>query len=87
MSAIPTATPEEIKAAFNTLEKCLSTILLPTFHGGGICLTASDFMFMGKDPNNGSISFKSRETRNYVYLIHDRLFMPRFDKPFHKGVF
>lgn len=29
MSATPTATPEEIKAAFNTLEKCLSTILLP----------------------------------------------------------
>lgn len=82
-------TEAEAAAAFELLAVELAKVELELIDGGRAKLDASEFMLMHLDTSRTPPrwGFKSRKTRNYVYLDSAGLFVPRTVHPFHRGEF
>jgi hypothetical protein len=83
-------TQQVVNDYFARLEKVLKFRMLPTQDGGKRMAEAEEFMFMQVN-SDGSLGFKHRDTRNYVYLKRDHegddyLKIPT-GGPFHGGTF
>lgn len=65
----------------------LAGAILRDEHGNPVRRTVGDFMLMNTT-DDGGFAFKSRETRNYVFLsASGRLSIPRTNRAFMRGHF
>lgn len=73
--------------SFEKLEKALAKIYLIDTDGNKVIRTTEHFMYM--ETRGKWVAFKSRETRNYLYLdiFTGRIHIPYEDKPFFRGQF
>jgi hypothetical protein len=85
MSRMPTTA--DVEPQFERLQIALDKVQLEREEGKFTRATSDEFMLMqfGED---GEAQFKHRDSRNYVYLFpNGRLFIPKTEVPFNRGLF
>lgn len=79
--------PNEQEQAWQRFGAALAGCILRDDQGNPVRRTLSDFMMMST-ADCGTVAFKSRDTRNYVYLRPSgQLYVPRTNQAFHRGNF